>query len=71
LPLSRQNRLHVGATTLLAAIPAFFIAYFLQIFVITVGAGSQTRERLLPIYGFGFDEHLILPLLTLSIPAIA
>lgn len=61
----------VGATTLLAAIPAFFVAYFLQIFVITVGASAESRERLLPIYGFGYDEHLILPLLTISIPAIA
>jgi ABC-type dipeptide/oligopeptide/nickel transport system permease component len=61
----------VGVTTLLASVPAFFVAYFLQIFVITVGASSESRERLLPVYGFGFDEHLILPLLTISIPAIA
>jgi len=61
----------VGATTLLMAVPAFFVAYFLQIFVITVGASHDSRERLLPIYGFGWDAHLILPLLTISIPAIA
>jgi ABC-type dipeptide/oligopeptide/nickel transport system permease component len=61
----------VGGTTLLAAIPAFFVAYFLQIFVITVGASADSRERLLPVYGFGFDEHVILPLLTISIPAVA
>ena len=61
----------VGVTTLLAAVPAFFVAYFLQIFVITVGASADSRERLLPVVGFGYDSHLILPLLTLSIPAIA
>jgi len=61
----------IGATTLLAAVPAFFVAYFLQIFVITVGASHESRERLLPVYGFGWDEHIVLPLLTLSIPALA
>jgi len=59
----------VGATTLLAAVPAFFVAYFLQIAVILLGA-SSTGGRLLPVYGFGYDEHLILPLLSISLPAI-
>src|SRR6266700_4226441 len=61
----------VGGTTVLAAVPAFFVAYFLQILVITVGASTTTRDRLLPVYGFGYDEHLILPLLSISLPAIA
>jgi peptide/nickel transport system permease protein len=59
----------VGVTTLLAAVPAFFVAYFLQIAVILIGA-SSTGSRLLPVYGFGYDEHLILPLLSISLPAI-
>ena len=59
----------VGVTTLLAAVPAFFVAYFLQIAVILIGA-SSTGGRLLPVYGFGYDEHLILPLLSISLPAI-
>jgi peptide/nickel transport system permease protein len=59
----------VGVTTLLAAVPAFFVAYFLQIAVILLGA-SSTGGRLLPVYGFGYDEHLILPLLSISLPAI-
>jgi peptide/nickel transport system permease protein len=59
----------VGATTVLAAVPAFFVAYFLQIAVILLGA-SATGGRLLPVYGFGYDEHLILPLLSISLPAI-
>lgn len=60
----------VGVTTVLAAVPAFFVAYFLQIAVIVVGA-SATGGRLLPVYGFGYDEHLVLPLLSISLPAIA
>jgi peptide/nickel transport system permease protein len=61
----------VGVTTLLTAVPAFFVAYFLQIMVIVFGASATTRDRLLPIYGFGYDEHLVLPLLSVSVPAIA
>lgn len=59
----------VGTTALLAAVPAFFVAYFLQMVVIVTGA-SATGGRLLPVIGFGYDEHLILPLLSISIPAI-
>lgn len=60
----------VGVTTVLAAVPAFFVAYFLQILVIVVGTSATSRDRLLPVYGFGYDEHLILPLLSISLPAI-
>lgn len=59
----------VGVTALLAAVPAFFVAYFLQIAVIVTGA-SATGGRLLPVFGFGYDAHLILPLLSIAIPAI-
>lgn len=61
----------VGGTTMLAAVPAFFVAYFLQILMITIGEAAMTRGRLLPVYGFGYDEHLVLPLLAISLPAIA
>jgi ABC-type dipeptide/oligopeptide/nickel transport system permease component len=60
----------VGLLALLAAIPSFFVAYFLQILVIVVGAGDD-GGRLLPVFGFGYDEHIVLPLLSISIPAIA
>jgi peptide/nickel transport system permease protein len=60
----------VGLTTLLTAVPAFFVAYFLQIFVILVGATPE-GGKLLPVFGFGYDEHLVLPLLSVSVPAIA
>jgi peptide/nickel transport system permease protein len=60
----------VGITTLLSAVPAFFVAYFLQILVIIVGATPE-GGNLLPVFGFGYDSHLVLPLLSVSIPAIA
>ncbi|HEY6958179.1 MAG TPA: ABC transporter permease subunit [Candidatus Limnocylindria bacterium] len=60
----------LGLTSLLSAIPAFFVAYFLQIAVIVLGA-SETGGRLLPVFGFGYDEHLVLPLVAISLPAIA
>ncbi|HYV22057.1 MAG TPA: ABC transporter permease subunit [Candidatus Bathyarchaeia archaeon] len=60
----------LGLTTLAAAVPAFFVAYFLQIVVIMLGASTTTRAQFLPVYGFGYDGHLVLPLLSISIPAI-
>jgi peptide/nickel transport system permease protein len=60
----------VGITTLLSAVPAFFVAYFLQIIVIIVGATPE-GGKLLPVFGFGYDSHLVLPLLSVSVPAIA
>jgi peptide/nickel transport system permease protein len=60
----------VGITTLLSAVPAFFVAYFLQIIVIIVGATPE-GGKLLPVFGFGYDSHLVLPLLSISLPAIA
>ena len=60
----------MGVTSLLTAVPAFFVAYFLQIAVIVIGA-SPEGGKLLPVFGFGYDSHLVLPLLSVSIPAIA
>jgi ABC-type dipeptide/oligopeptide/nickel transport system permease component len=60
----------VAGTALLAAVPSFFVAYFLQIAVIVLGPGSG-GDRILPVFGFGFDDHLVLPLLSISLPAIA
>ena len=59
----------VGLTSLLAAIPSFFVAYFLQITVIV--AGTAAGHTLLPVFGFGWDGHLVLPLLSISVPAVA
>jgi peptide/nickel transport system permease protein len=60
----------VGVTTVVSAVPAFFVAYFLQIAVIIVGATPE-GGKLLPVFGFGYDGHLVLPLLSISMPAIA
>jgi peptide/nickel transport system permease protein len=61
----------LAATGLTASIPSFFVAYFLQIAVIVFGANQATGTRFLPVYGFGYDEHIILPLLAVAIPAVA
>ena len=60
----------IGATTLLTAVPAFFVAYFLQVLVVVLGASAE-GGRLLPVFGFGYDGHLVLPLIAVSLPAIA
>ena len=60
----------IGLLALMAAVPSFFLAYFLQIVVIVLGA-SETGGRLLPVFGFGYDEHIVLPLISISVPAIA
>lgn len=71
----RRRALASGAvlavTGLTAAIPSFFVAYFLQIAVIVFGANPTTGSRFLPVYGFGYDEHIVLPLLAVAIPAVA
>jgi ABC-type dipeptide/oligopeptide/nickel transport system permease component len=58
----------VAGASLLAAIPSFFVAYFLQLFVILLASGSG--RRFLPVFGFGYDEHIVLPVLAVAIPAI-
>jgi len=61
----------LAATGLTAAVPSFFVAYFLQIAVIVLGANPETGTRFLPVYGFGYDEHIVLPLLAVAVPALA
>jgi ABC-type dipeptide/oligopeptide/nickel transport system permease component len=61
----------LAVTGLTASIPSFFVAYFLQIAVIVLGANQVTGTRFLPVYGFGYDEHIVLPLLAVAIPAVA
>ena len=59
----------LGSTGVVAAIPSFFLAYFLQIAIIFVG--GVAGHAILPVFGFGLDGHLVLPLLTLGLPAVA
>ena len=61
----------LATTGLTASVPSFFVAYFLQIAVIVFGANQTTGTRFLPVYGFGYDEHIVLPLLAVAIPAVA
>jgi peptide/nickel transport system permease protein len=65
-----QSGLLLGFVALLTAVPAFFVAYFLQIAVILIGA-TPDGGNLLPVFGFGYDGHLVLPLLSISAPAVA
>ncbi|MFN2521448.1 MAG: ABC transporter permease subunit [Candidatus Limnocylindria bacterium] len=59
----------IGVTGLAAAVPSFFVAYFLQLSVIA--STGATGHRLLPVFGFGYDEHIVLPLLSIAVPAVA
>lgn len=71
--LLRRRALRSGAilaaTSVVAAIPSFFLAYFLQIAIIFIGGAAG--RTVLPVFGFGLDGHLVLPLLALSAPAVA
>jgi len=59
----------LGSTSIVAAIPSFFLAYFLQIVIIFIGGAAG--HSILPVFGFGLDGHLVLPLLALAAPAVA
>ena len=59
----------IGSTGVVAAVPSFFLAYFLQIAIIFLG--GIAGHAVLPVSGFGLDGHLVLPLLTLGLPAVA
>lgn len=59
----------LATAAVLAAVPAFFVAYFLQTAVVLLGT-SEGRGPL-PVFGFGLDEHIVLPLLSISVPAVA
>src|SRR5688500_3663178 len=54
-----------SASTLAASLPAFFWAIALVLLMIVIYL--QFGVRLLPIAGFGFDEHLLLPVLALAL----
>jgi len=64
-----QSGVILGLTSVVAAVPSFFLAYFLQILIIFIGGAAG--RTVLPVFGFGLDGHLVLPLLALSAPAVA
>lgn len=59
----------LGTTSVVAAVPSFFLAYFLQIAIIFIGGAAG--HSILPVFGFGLDGHLVLPVLALAAPAVA
>lgn len=59
----------LGLVSLLAAVPSFFAAYFLQIVAIFVG--GAVGHTVLPVFGYGLDEHIVLPLVAIALPAVA
>ena len=66
----RQGSLIVLLATLVGvSVPSFFAAFLLQWAVITVT--RQVGRSLLPVGGFGWDSHLLLPALVLSARPLA
>ena len=57
-------------TNLGIALPGFFVAFLLQ--VLAVEITGRVGHSVVPVYGFGLDTHLVIPVLSLSIgPAAA
>ncbi len=70
--LQRHSRLSVGiiASTLVGvSAPTFFLALLLQVGLVRFY--RTTGVRLLPVGGFGWDEHIVMPALVLAAPSIA
>jgi ABC-type dipeptide/oligopeptide/nickel transport system permease component len=51
-------------TNLGIALPAFFLAFLLQVGAVELA--GRTGRTVLPVYGFGLDSHLIIPVLSLA-----
>ena len=57
-------------TNLGVALPAFFVAFLLQ--VVAVEITGRIGHSVIPVYGFGLDAHLLIPVLALTLgPAAA
>lgn len=68
---SARDHAVTGLATFGASVPSFVVGLFL-IITFSVGMNRATGGRFyLPAGGFGVDEHLILPVLTLSLLPIA
>jgi peptide/nickel transport system permease protein len=52
-------------TNLGIALPAFFIAFLLQVGAVELT--GRLGRNVVPVYGFGFDTHLIIPVIALSV----
>lgn len=51
------------------AFPAFFVAFLLQ--VAAVEATGRLGHSVVPVYGFGLDSHLVIPVLALTLAPFA
>lgn len=59
-----------AVTNLGIALPAFFVAFLLQ--VVAVELTGRLGHSVVPVYGFGLDAHMLIPVLSLAIgPAAA
>jgi len=70
--LQRHSRFSMGiiASTLVGiSTPTFFLALLFQVGLIHFY--RATGMRLLPVGGFGWDEHIVMPALVLAAPSIA
>lgn len=58
-----------GAANVGVAFPAFFVAFLLQ--VAAVAAAGQLGHTVVPVYGFGVDGHLVIPVIALALAPFA
>jgi peptide/nickel transport system permease protein len=56
-------------TNLGIALPAFFVAFLLQ--VVAVEITGRLGHTFVPVYGFGVDGHLVIPVISLTAGAFA
>jgi peptide/nickel transport system permease protein len=49
--------------------PAFFLAFLLQL--IAIWLGQRFHRSVVPVFGYGFDGHLVLPTLALALAPLA
>lgn len=58
-----------AVTNLGVALPAFFVAFLLQ--VLAVEVSGRLGHSVIPVYGFGLDGHLLIPWLSLTLGPLA
>lgn len=61
---SRLSTILMSSSVLVISTPSYVIAMFMIWSIVWIF--SKTGVRILPIFGFGWDEHLIIPALVLS-----
>jgi peptide/nickel transport system permease protein len=55
--------------TLGGTLPAFFVAFLLQIGAVVIAQGAG--RTIVPVFGFGLDGHLVIPVLALAAAPVA